>query len=65
MNRDSQSLIDYVEDDLIEGSTWQLRDGGVVPSNQPGLGIELDRTALEKYSTLFQQQGELTYYDGE
>jgi glucarate dehydratase len=65
INRASQSLIDYVEDDLIEGPKWQLTNGGVVPANRPGLGVELDRAALQKYSELFKEKGEWTYFDGE
>lgn len=49
ISRPSQSLIDYAEDDLILGEAWSVRDGGVRVPARPGLGIELDRRALEKY----------------
>jgi glucarate dehydratase len=63
INRASQSLIDYVEDDLIEGAKWELKNGGIVPPELPGLGINLDRAALQKYHELFKNKGEWTYFD--
>ena len=49
IDRPSQALINWVEDDLILGDTWLVRKGGVRPPDKPGLGVELDRKALEKY----------------
>ncbi|QRM32565.1 mandelate racemase/muconate lactonizing enzyme family protein [Microvirga sp. VF16] len=49
ISRPSQALIDYAEDDLIMGEPWSVRGGGVKVPAVPGLGIELDRRALEKY----------------
>ncbi|WP_413993286.1 mandelate racemase/muconate lactonizing enzyme family protein [Labrys okinawensis] len=49
ISRPSQSLIDYAENDLIIGEPWSVHDGGVRVPARPGLGIELDRPALEKY----------------
>ena len=49
IDRPSQALINWVEDDLILGDTWFVRKGGVRPPDKPGLGVELDRKALEKY----------------
>jgi glucarate dehydratase len=65
LTRPSQCLIDYVEDDLTTGPMWLLRDGGVVPGDLPGLGVELDREALERYAELYRTQGEMTYFDRE
>lgn len=65
VNRASQSLIDYVEDDLITGPMWLVKDGGVVPPSRPGLGVELDREALNRYAELYRAQGEMTYFDRE
>ena len=50
LNRPAQALIDWIEDDLILGETWLVRDGGVAPPNRPGLGVELDRGALRRYA---------------
>jgi glucarate dehydratase len=50
IERPSQGLIDLVADDLIEGEPWLLRDGGVRPPDAPGLGVMLDRAALERYA---------------
>lgn len=49
--RPAQCLIDLVSDDLVQGETWLVRDGGVRPPDRPGLGVELDREALERYRT--------------
>jgi glucarate dehydratase len=50
IERPSQGLIDLVADDLVEGEPWLLRDGGVRPPDRPGLGVALDRAALERYA---------------
>ena len=63
LTRPSQSLIDYVEDDLITGPTWLLDKGGVVPPNLPGLGVELDAEAVGRAAELYRSQGEMTYFD--
>ncbi|MEM2927208.1 MAG: enolase C-terminal domain-like protein [Candidatus Bathyarchaeia archaeon] len=38
-----------LEDDLIKGSFCEIHDGYTEVPNRPGLGIELDEAALEKY----------------
>jgi glucarate dehydratase len=63
LERPSQALINWVEDDLIEGEPWLVRDGGVRLSDRPGLGVSLDRPALERYAANFEAIGEHTYYD--
>lgn len=50
LNRPNQALINWIEDDLITGEMWRIKDGGVRPPINPGLGIELDRPALERYT---------------
>jgi glucarate dehydratase len=65
LGRASQSLIDLVEDDLVLGEPWLVKEGGCIPPERPGLGVELDRSALERYSELYRTQGEFTYFDGE
>ena len=46
----SQALIDWIEDDLLLGKRWQVRDGGVRLPDVPGLGVEIDKEALERYA---------------
>lgn len=46
----SQTLINWVGDDLIEGEPWLLRNGGICPPDRPGLGVELDRAALARFA---------------
>ena len=50
LDRPAQALINWVADDLVRGETWLVRDGGVRPPEAPGLGVELDRAALERYA---------------
>ncbi len=50
IDRPSQALISWAADDLVVGETWHVRDGGVRPPDTPGLGVELDREALERYA---------------
>ena len=50
IDRPSQALIDWFEDDLILGDPWLVRDGGVRPPDLPGIGVELDREALARYA---------------
>ena len=64
LGRDSQSLIDWVEDDLVQGAPWLLKDGGRIPPERPGLGVELDRAALDRYAEAFRARVEFTYFDG-
>ena len=49
LDRPSQALIDWVEDDLVLGDTWLVTEGGVRPPETPGLGVELDRAAMKRY----------------
>jgi glucarate dehydratase len=56
--RPAQSLIDLIADDLIVGETWFVRDGGVRAPVTPGLGVSIDRKALDECHIRFQQLGE-------
>lgn len=49
-HRPSQALIDWVEDDIVLGDPWLVRNGGVRPPELPGLGVELDREAMKRYA---------------
>jgi len=57
--RPAQSLIDLIADDLIVGDPWLVRDGGVRAPDTPGLGVSLDRKALEECHTRFRKLGEI------
>ena len=50
LDRPNQALIDWIEDDLVLGERWRVRDGGVRPPAIPGLGVEIDRDALVQYA---------------
>ena len=62
LDRPAQSLINWVEDDIVLGEPWFVRDGGVRPPEKAGLGIELDKDAFEHYSDRYRTQGALTRY---
>lgn len=49
LSRPSQALMDFPEDDLIDGTPWRIADGGCRPPEAPGLGVTLDRDALSRY----------------
>lgn len=63
MERPAQSLMNWCEDDLVEGETWAVRDGGVRPPERPGLGVSLDRAALKHYAALHAKRGAFSRYD--
>lgn len=63
LDRPGQSLIDWIEDDLVAGDPWLVRDGGVRPPEKPGLGIELDRDAFRHYAERYSTHGAFTRYD--
>jgi glucarate dehydratase len=63
LDRPSQSLIDWIEDDLIVGDPWLVRKGGVRPPDTPGLGIELDQAAFQHYAERYRTHGAFTRYD--
>jgi glucarate dehydratase len=49
LSRPSQSLFNWIGDDLIHGDEWTVRNGGVAVPREPGLGVVVDRAAIEKY----------------
>lgn len=49
LSRPSQALANFPLDDLIDGDPWSVSEGGCRPPERPGLGIDLDQTALERY----------------
>ncbi len=50
MDRPTQTLFNWIEDDLIEEDDYAMRDGGIRPPDRPGLGVTLDAEALERYT---------------
>ena len=51
LERPAQTLINWIADDLVQGDTWAVRDGGVRPPEAPGLGVQLDHDALARYAS--------------
>jgi len=62
-DRPAQALMDWVEDDCIEGEPWHVTNGGVRPPDKPGLGVELDHAAVEKYHAFYRKYGEKGWYE--
>ncbi len=62
LERPGQTLINWMESDLLRGPRWLVRDGGVIPPDLPGLGIELDPAALDHYHQHYLAVGELDYF---
>jgi glucarate dehydratase len=60
-DRPGQALINWVEDDLVLGDEFTIRDGGVRPPEKPGLGIEIDQEALERAAEMYRKHGEQAY----
>jgi len=63
LDRPGQALIDWIEDDLITGDRWLVREGGVRPPDKPGLGVELDQDAFRHYAERYRTHGAFTRYD--
>lgn len=49
LSRPSQSLFNWIGDDLVEGDGWSVREGGVAVPERPGLGVALDRATIAQY----------------
>lgn len=62
LERPGQTLINWMESDLICGPRWSVRDGGVIPPDLPGLGVELDFEALARYHQHYLNVGEMDYF---
>jgi len=50
MDRPTQALFNWIEDDLIEEDDFAMLGGGVRPPDRPGLGVTLDQAALKRYT---------------
>jgi glucarate dehydratase len=59
LHRPAQSLMDLSAEDLVLGDRWDVRQGGVRAPAAPGLGVALDRAALEACHELHRKYGEV------
>jgi hypothetical protein len=59
MSRPAQVLIDLIAKDLVIGEVWHVRDGGVVPLDLPGQGVEADWNAIERCHETYLAQGQV------
>ncbi|MCZ6881859.1 MAG: mandelate racemase/muconate lactonizing enzyme family protein, partial [Gammaproteobacteria bacterium] len=50
MDRPTQALFNWLEDDLIEEDDFAMQGGGVRPPDRPGLGVTIDQAALKRYT---------------
>jgi glucarate dehydratase len=51
----------HVSDDIIRGGKMKYVNGSIDVPKGPGLGVELDRAKVAKYSELYKQLGNYTY----
>ncbi len=47
----------WIETDIIEGGKMQFQDGTLTPPAGPGLGVALDRTAVDRLHQLYLETG--------
>ncbi len=59
LERPAQSLMNLCAEDLILGDRWNVRSGGVRAPPAAGLGVRLDRAALEACHALYLKHGEV------
>ena len=63
LSEPSQTLLRWHDDDVVEGGPLQPRDGFLDVPDGPGLGVELDRSALARCHERFLDEGPYSYYD--
>jgi L-alanine-DL-glutamate epimerase-like enolase superfamily enzyme len=56
-----QQFVQVMEHDML-ATPLQFVDGCLEVSNEPGIGVELDRDAIEHYSALYEKYGEFEGY---
>ena len=59
----SQSLLRWQADDVIAGGPFVPHAGQVAVPDAPGLGVDLDETALARCTRRFADEGEYVIYD--
>jgi glucarate dehydratase len=60
LERPHQSLLRWYVDDVIEGGPFAATDDLVQVPPGPGLGVRLDRDALERAKRLYEQEGAIS-----
>jgi glucarate dehydratase len=63
LHQPSQTLARWQPDDVIQGGPFRPEGGVLAVPDGPGLGVELDRTALDRAHRRFVDSGPLTQYD--
>jgi glucarate dehydratase len=58
----SQTIVGLLADDVIT-EPFRFRKGAVELPKKPGLGVELDRNKLDKYSKLYVDSGEFGFHE--
>lgn len=51
----NQTGYNYLEDDVIEGGPWEMRDGCLKLPEGPGIGVELDPAKLARYARHYEE----------
>jgi glucarate dehydratase len=64
LDQPSQSLLRWTTDDVIAGGPFSPESGVVKVPTGPGLGVDLDETALERCIERFAREGEYRFYTG-
>lgn len=64
LDRPSQSLLRWTADDVIVGGPFSPEGGVVDVPTEPGLGVELDETALARCVERYAREGEYDFYSG-
>ena len=54
----NQSYASLLADDVVEGGPLPYRDGALAVPERPGIGVELDSDRVERYSELYEREGE-------
>jgi L-alanine-DL-glutamate epimerase-like enolase superfamily enzyme len=54
----NQSYASLLADDVVEGGPLPYRDGALAVPERPGIGVELDAERVERYSELYEREGE-------
>jgi L-alanine-DL-glutamate epimerase-like enolase superfamily enzyme len=54
----NQTLYSFLKDDVLEGGMMEFERGHLTVPKGPGLGIELDREKVMKYSRLYHEKVE-------
>jgi glucarate dehydratase len=64
LDQPSQSLLRWAVDDVIAGGPFSPESGVVKVPGRPGLGVDLDESALARCVERFAREGEYRFYTG-